>query len=118
MIINMSRTKDNKDQFVRCALYPEMQHEENAKTTTLFVPKDFDVNAKHMQEECEPKEFLKTWRRGPFLEKIYHFRFFFQNVSTDFYACKIFDVKVYTDLVKHDEMFLFYYCPSLSHSNP
>ena len=51
MIINMSRTKDNKDQFVRRALYPTMQHEENAKTTTLFVPEDFNVNAKHMQEE-------------------------------------------------------------------
>ena len=81
MIINMSHTKDNKAQFVRRALYPEMQNKEsaqyieqdvltmtqdldvnkefeegptNAKNTALCVPEDFDVNAEQMQEECEP----------------------------------------------------------------
>ena len=54
MIINMSHTKDNKARFVRRALYLEMQHEGNAKTATLFVPEDFDVNAEQMQEACEP----------------------------------------------------------------
>ena len=64
MNINMSHTKDNKAQFVRRALYPEMQHEENAKITSLCVPEDFDVNAKHMQEEFEPKEVPKNLENG------------------------------------------------------
>ena len=51
----MSHAMENKAQVVRRVLNPEMQHEENAKITTLFVLGGFDVNTKQIQEECEPK---------------------------------------------------------------
>ena len=76
---------EEKAQLMKSALNPEMQHEENAKITTLFVLGGFDVNTKQIQEECEPK-------RRPLMSSVFRGKFIIsentlQNVSANVYSC-------------------------------